>query len=135
MSLKVVKLRHRSIALLFIILVIRRRKSRKGETVRWRDSILLCHSATLFAVAWNYYVCVLGETNNLKKRKRAEALAARQGFGHGARVGQCCFSSHAGPNTCQTIPARLNCIRHLLSLIPYKKMPREKVKLPNRKKK
>jgi|SRR5215813_1551051 len=73
MSLKVVKLRHRSIALLFIILVIRRRKSRKGETVRWRDSILLCHSATLFAVAWNYYVCVLGETNNLKKRKRAEA--------------------------------------------------------------
>jgi hypothetical protein len=28
--------------------------------------------------------------------------------------------------------ARLNCIRHLLSQIPYKKVPREKVKLPNR---
>jgi polyphosphate kinase len=26
--------------------------------------------------------------------------------------------------------ARLNCISHLLSLIPYKKIPREKVKLP-----
>jgi polyphosphate kinase 2 len=31
--------------------------------------------------------------------------------------------------------ARLNCISHLLSLIPYKKVPREKVKLPNRAKK
>jgi len=28
--------------------------------------------------------------------------------------------------------ARLNCISHLLSLIPYKKVPREKVELPNR---
>jgi polyphosphate kinase 2 len=28
--------------------------------------------------------------------------------------------------------ARLNCIAHLLSLIPYEKMPREKVKLPKR---
>jgi polyphosphate kinase 2 len=28
--------------------------------------------------------------------------------------------------------ARLNCISHLLSLIPYKKVSREKVKLPNR---
>jgi polyphosphate kinase 2 len=28
--------------------------------------------------------------------------------------------------------ARLNCIRHLLSLIPYKKLPREKIKLPSR---
>ena len=28
--------------------------------------------------------------------------------------------------------ARLNCIAHLLSLIPYKKVPREKVKLPKR---
>jgi polyphosphate kinase len=28
--------------------------------------------------------------------------------------------------------ARLNCIRHLLSLVPYKKLPREKVKLPKR---
>jgi polyphosphate kinase 2 len=28
--------------------------------------------------------------------------------------------------------ARLNCIAHLLSLIPYKKAPREKVKLPKR---
>lgn len=28
--------------------------------------------------------------------------------------------------------ARLNCIRHILDLIPWKKMPREKVKLPNR---
>ena len=28
--------------------------------------------------------------------------------------------------------ARLNCIRHLLSLIPYKKVPREKIKLPKR---
>jgi polyphosphate kinase 2 len=28
--------------------------------------------------------------------------------------------------------ARLNCIRHLLSLIPYKKIPREKIKLPKR---
>jgi polyphosphate kinase len=28
--------------------------------------------------------------------------------------------------------ARLNCIRHLLSLLPYKKVPREKVKLPRR---
>ena len=26
--------------------------------------------------------------------------------------------------------ARLNCIAHILSLIPYKKVPREKVKLP-----
>jgi len=29
--------------------------------------------------------------------------------------------------------ARLNCISHLLSLIPYKKVPRQKVKLPARK--
>jgi polyphosphate kinase 2 len=28
--------------------------------------------------------------------------------------------------------ARLNCIRHFLSLIPYRKVPREKVKLPDR---
>jgi polyphosphate kinase 2 (PPK2 family) len=28
--------------------------------------------------------------------------------------------------------ARLNCISHLLSLIPYKKLPRKKVKLPKR---
>jgi polyphosphate kinase len=28
--------------------------------------------------------------------------------------------------------ARLNCIAHLLSLIPYKKVPREKVKIPER---
>jgi len=28
--------------------------------------------------------------------------------------------------------ARLNCIRHILKLIPYKKVPREKVKLPDR---
>jgi polyphosphate kinase 2 len=28
--------------------------------------------------------------------------------------------------------ARLNCIRHLLSLIPYKDVPREKIKLPRR---
>ena len=28
--------------------------------------------------------------------------------------------------------ARLNCIRHILSLIPYKKVPREKIKLPKR---
>jgi polyphosphate kinase len=31
--------------------------------------------------------------------------------------------------------ARLNCISHLLSLIPYRKVPREKVKLPPRKSK
>jgi polyphosphate kinase len=31
--------------------------------------------------------------------------------------------------------ARLNCIRHLLSLIPYKKVKRKKVKLPERSKK
>ena len=31
--------------------------------------------------------------------------------------------------------ARLNCISHLLSLIPYKKVPREEVKLPKRAKK
>jgi polyphosphate kinase 2 len=31
--------------------------------------------------------------------------------------------------------ARLNCIRHLLSIIPYKKLPREKIKLPKRSKK
>jgi polyphosphate kinase 2 len=31
--------------------------------------------------------------------------------------------------------ARLNCISHFLSLIPYKKAPREKVKLPKRKNK
>jgi hypothetical protein len=29
--------------------------------------------------------------------------------------------------------ARLNCITHLLSLIPYKKVPHENVKLPRRK--
>ena len=28
--------------------------------------------------------------------------------------------------------ARLNCIRHILGLMPYKKVPREKVKLPER---
>jgi len=28
--------------------------------------------------------------------------------------------------------ARLNCLRHILELIPYKKVPREKVKLPDR---
>jgi polyphosphate kinase 2 len=32
-------------------------------------------------------------------------------------------------------PARLNCISHLLSLIPYRQAPREKVKLPKRSKK
>jgi len=31
--------------------------------------------------------------------------------------------------------ARLNCITHLLSMIPYKKLPREKIKLPKRSKK
>jgi polyphosphate kinase len=31
--------------------------------------------------------------------------------------------------------ARLNCITHLLSLIPYKKLPAEKIKLPKRSKK
>jgi hypothetical protein len=31
--------------------------------------------------------------------------------------------------------ARLNCITHLLDLIPYKKVPRGKVKLPKRSKK
>jgi hypothetical protein len=31
--------------------------------------------------------------------------------------------------------ARLNCISHLLSLIPYKKRSRERVKLPERSKK
>ena len=31
--------------------------------------------------------------------------------------------------------ARLNCISHVLSLIPYKKVPRDKVKLPKRSKK
>jgi len=31
--------------------------------------------------------------------------------------------------------ARLNCISHLLSLIPYGKAPRKKVKLPKRKNK
>jgi len=31
--------------------------------------------------------------------------------------------------------ARLNAIRHILSLIPYKKLPREKIKLPGRSKK
>jgi polyphosphate kinase 2 (PPK2 family) len=31
--------------------------------------------------------------------------------------------------------ARLNCISHFLSLIPYKKVPREKIKLPDRSKK
>jgi hypothetical protein len=31
--------------------------------------------------------------------------------------------------------ARLNCISHLLSLIPYKKVSREKVTLPKRSKK
>ena len=28
--------------------------------------------------------------------------------------------------------ARLNCLQHILDLIPYKKVPREKVKLPDR---
>ena len=28
--------------------------------------------------------------------------------------------------------ARLNCLAHILDLIPYKKVPREKVKLPER---
>jgi hypothetical protein len=28
--------------------------------------------------------------------------------------------------------ARLNCIAHLLELIPYKKVPREKIRLPKR---
>ena len=28
--------------------------------------------------------------------------------------------------------ARLNCIRHLLSLIPYERVPREKVEIPQR---
>jgi len=31
--------------------------------------------------------------------------------------------------------ARLNCVTHLLSRIPYKKLPREKIKLPKRSKK
>jgi hypothetical protein len=31
--------------------------------------------------------------------------------------------------------ARLNCISHLLSLIPYEDVPREKVELPKRSKK
>ena len=28
--------------------------------------------------------------------------------------------------------ARLNCIQHLLSVIPYKKMKRDNIKIPNR---
>jgi hypothetical protein len=28
--------------------------------------------------------------------------------------------------------ARLNCIRHVLDLLPYKKVPRDKIKLPKR---
>jgi hypothetical protein len=28
--------------------------------------------------------------------------------------------------------ARLNCIRHILDLVPHKKLPREKVKIPKR---
>jgi hypothetical protein len=28
--------------------------------------------------------------------------------------------------------ARLNCIRHILDLLPYKEVPRDKVKLPKR---
>jgi hypothetical protein len=28
--------------------------------------------------------------------------------------------------------ARLNCISHLLSLIPYEKLPREKIQIPKR---
>ena len=28
--------------------------------------------------------------------------------------------------------ARLNCLSHILDLIPYKKVPREKIKLPKR---
>jgi hypothetical protein len=28
--------------------------------------------------------------------------------------------------------ARLNCLSHILKLIPYKKVPRDKVKLPKR---
>ncbi len=31
--------------------------------------------------------------------------------------------------------ARLNCIAHLLDLIPYKKVPRDKIELPKRSKK
>jgi hypothetical protein len=31
--------------------------------------------------------------------------------------------------------ARLNCIKHLLSLVPYKKIPSKKIKLPVRSKK
>jgi polyphosphate kinase 2 (PPK2 family) len=31
--------------------------------------------------------------------------------------------------------ARLNCLAHLLSLIPYKKLPRAKIKLPDRSRK
>jgi hypothetical protein len=31
--------------------------------------------------------------------------------------------------------ARLNCIKHFLSLIPYKKMPAKEIKLPKRSKK
>ncbi len=31
--------------------------------------------------------------------------------------------------------ARLNCIRHLLGMIPYKKLPRERIKIPERSKK
>jgi len=31
--------------------------------------------------------------------------------------------------------ARLNCISHLLKLVPYEEVPREKVKLPKRSKK
>jgi hypothetical protein len=28
--------------------------------------------------------------------------------------------------------ARLNCLAHILNLVPYKKVPREKIKLPKR---
>jgi hypothetical protein len=31
--------------------------------------------------------------------------------------------------------ARLNCISHFLSLIPYEEVPREKIKFPDRQKK
>ena len=34
-----------------------------------------------------------------------------------------------------TNAARLNCISHLLSLIPYEKVPKEKIELPRRSKK
>jgi hypothetical protein len=59
-------------------------------------------------------------------RSRPEAPIYPDGANGGEPI------NHAVPDETARKRARLNCISHILGAIPFKKAPREKVKLPKR---